>query len=153
MWLVKILFRIIGNLTFALVRSIFVEIFLSKSKSVLIDILYRPPDKWDFVNCLECTFSNINIIETKECYLLDDVNIKLQPKVKEMFSNKSANTINKEITHFTRTYLEFCFSYSLEQIVGNKAKGRISKRVFQESKARQNFWKTNISYPLIRTST
>ena len=33
--------------------------------------------------------------------------------------------------------------------VGNKAKGRISKRVFQESKARQNFRKTNISYSLI----
>ena len=36
------------------------------------------------------------------------------------------------------------------EFVGNKAKGRISKRVFQESKARQNFRKTNISYPLIR---
>ena len=32
-------------------------------------------------------------------------------------------------------------------------KGRISKRVFQEDKARQIFWKTNISYPLIRTRT
>ena len=30
-------------------------------------------------------------------------------------------------------------------MVGNKAKGRISKRVFQESKARQIFRKTNIS--------
>ena len=38
-------------------------------------------------------------------------------------------------------------------MVGNKAKGRISKRVFQESKARQNFRKTNNSYPLIRTLT
>ena len=37
--------------------------------------------------------------------------------------------------------------------VGNKAKGRISKRVFQENEARQIFWKTNISYPLIRTLT
>ena len=37
------------------------------------------------------------------------------------------------------------------QFAGNKAKGRISKRVFQESKACQNFRKTNISYPLIRT--
>ena len=35
--------------------------------------------------------------------------------------------------------------------VSNKAKERISKRVFQESKARQIFRKTNISYPLIRT--
>ena len=35
--------------------------------------------------------------------------------------------------------------------VGNKAKWWISKRVFQENKARQIFRKTNISYPLIRT--
>ena len=41
----------------------------------------------------------------------------------------------------------------LNHIVGNKAKGRISKWVFQKSKACQNFRKTNISYPLIRTRT
>ena len=41
----------------------------------------------------------------------------------------------------------------LLQHVGNKAKGRISKRVFQEHKARQIFQKRNISYPLIRTLT
>ena len=38
----------------------------------------------------------------------------------------------------------------LGDFVGNKAKGRISKRVFQENKARQISRKTNISYPLIR---
>ena len=38
-------------------------------------------------------------------------------------------------------------------VVGNKAKGRISKRVFQENKARQIFRKTNIFYPQIRTRT
>ena len=37
--------------------------------------------------------------------------------------------------------------------VGNKPKGRISKRVFQESKTRQIFRKTNNSYTLIRTGT
>ena len=47
-------------------------------------------------------------------------------------------------------YLIFC---RLVFMVGNKAKGRISKRVFQESKSRQNFRKTNISYHLIRTRT
>ena len=35
--------------------------------------------------------------------------------------------------------------------VSNKVKGRISKRVFQENKARQIFRKTSISYPLTRT--
>ena len=32
--------------------------------------------------------------------------------------------------------------------VGNKAKGRIRKRVFQEKKARRIFRKTNIFYPV-----
>ena len=39
------------------------------------------------------------------------------------------------------------------QLIGNKAKGRISKQVFQENKAHQIFRKTNISYPPIRTRT
>ena len=36
-------------------------------------------------------------------------------------------------------------------IVGNKAKERILKRVFEENKACQIFRKTIISYPMIRT--
>ena len=39
------------------------------------------------------------------------------------------------------------------QFIGKRAKGWISKRVFQENKARQIFRKTNISFPLIRTPT
>ena len=35
------------------------------------------------------------------------------------------------------------------ELVGNKAKGRISKRVFQESKERQFFRKADIFYPVI----
>ena len=46
-----------------------------------------------------------------------------------------------------------CSANRLSQLVGNKAKGRISKQVFQENKACQIFRKTNISYSLIRTRT
>ena len=49
---------------------------------------------------------------------------------------------------FWQTSLRHCINH---EFVGNKAKGRISKRVFQENKARQIFRKTNTSYPLIRT--
>ena len=42
---------------------------------------------------------------------------------------------------------------SLAEFVGNKGKLGISKRVFQEIKARQNFRKMNISYPLTRART
>ena len=50
--------------------------------------------------------------------------------------------------------LNFNSSKSTMEILehfGNKAKGQISKRVFQENKACQIFRKMNISYPLIRT--
>ena len=40
-----------------------------------------------------------------------------------------------------------------QHFVGNKAKGRISKRVFHENKAHQIFQKMNISYPVIRART
>ena len=42
-------------------------------------------------------------------------------------------------------------NYDKNQFVGSIAKGRISKQVFQENKARQIFERTNVSYPLIRT--
>ena len=47
---------------------------------------------------------------------------------------------------FDWRHLKWCTEF-----VGNKVKGRISKRLFQENKARQIFRKTNISCPLIRT--
>ena len=98
-------------------ESIFIEIFLPKSKPVLIGILYRPPGKYDLVNYLGRTFSKTNVFESQKCYLLGDININLLPKDKEIFRYKSTNTINKEIPHLTRSYLEFCFTYSLEQII------------------------------------
>ena len=42
-------------------------------------------------------------------------------------------------------------SLKISEFSDNNAKRRISKRVFQENKARQNFRKTNISYAQIRT--
>ena len=44
-------------------------------------------------------------------------------------------------------------AHHLKYIVGNEAQDQISKRLFQENKARQIFKKTNISYHLIRTRT
>ena len=43
------------------------------------------------------------------------------------------------------------YQYRRNHISGNKAKGRISKWVFQKNKARQIFRKTNNFYPLIRS--
>ena len=43
--------------------------------------------------------------------------------------------------HYKRLAWQFLFKNSYLQILGNKAKGRISKRVLQENKARQIFQK------------
>ena len=56
-------------------ESLFIEIFLPKSKLVLIGVLYRPPDKYHFVNCLERTFNGTHVFESQECYVLGDINI------------------------------------------------------------------------------
>ena len=42
---------------------------------------------------------------------------------------------------------------SMQQLVGNKAKGRISKLVLQENKVCKLFRKTNISFTLTGTRT
>ena len=55
-----------------------------------------------------------------------------------------------KVVQFLNT-LETYFSLSSNSVVGHETKGRISKRVFEENKARQIFRKTSISYPLIRT--
>lgn len=98
-------------------ESIFREIFLAKSKPVLIGILCRSPDKYDFANCLERTLSDTDVFESQERYLPGDININLHPNDKKIFRNESANTINKKIPHLTRRYLELCFSNSLKQII------------------------------------
>ena len=61
----------------------------------------------------------------------------------------SIQSIREESAHEKKGLL--IFFTGLCNFLGNKAKGTISKRVFQENKARQIFQKTYISYPLIRT--
>ena len=43
--------------------------------------------------------------------LLGGSNINLQSKDKDIFGRKSANAINKEMPHLTRSYLEFCRTF------------------------------------------
>ena len=95
-----------------LIRS---DQFRRGPKPVLIGILYRLSDKYDFSNCLERPFIDANVFKSQECYLLGDININLLPKDKEVFRQKSVNTINKEIPHLTGSYLKLCFTHSLEQ--------------------------------------
>ena len=60
--------------------------------------------------------------------------------------------IRKYIKYAELNSYSYCTIYFIYEIVGSKAKGRISKWVFQENKAHQIFQKTKFSYPLgVRT--
>ena len=56
-------------------------------------------------------------LNPRNAIFFGDININLQPKDKDIFRHKPANTVNEEIPHLARSYLEFCFTHSLEQII------------------------------------
>ena len=98
-------------------ESIFVDIFLPKSKPILLGILYRPPDKSDFVKHINNVFTETGVLDKQECYLLGDLNINLILDEKEIFSNKSYISNSQNLSPLTKVYLDFCFSFSLEQLI------------------------------------
>ena len=69
------------------------------------------------------------------------------PLLKESFSVFAKKIENRNIESTVTNYRGKFDPIFLLSFVGNKAKGRISKRMFQENKARQILRKTNISYP------
>ena len=55
---------------------------------ILFGILYRPPDKNDFVENFLETFAGCDNSENQECYLLGDFNINLFYNGKNIFGKK-----------------------------------------------------------------
>ena len=95
-------------------ESIFVDIFLPKSKPILLGILCRPPDKSDFVKYINNVFTETGVLDKQERYPLGDLNINLILDEKEIFSNKSYRSDGQNLPPLTKGYLDFCFSFSLE---------------------------------------
>ena len=88
--------------------SIFVNIFLSKSKPILLGILYRPSDKSDFVKRINNVFKETGVLDKEEeCYLLRDLNVNLILGKKEIFSNKSYRTNGQNLPPLTSLLLLF----------------------------------------------
>ena len=97
-------------------ESIFIDIFLPKSKPLLIGILYRPPDKPEFLNYMNDCLSQNNITNTQECFLLGDFNINLHDDGK-MILDKNYNTTYSQVTPLVKKYLEICFLHCLRQLI------------------------------------
>ena len=57
--------------------SIFLDIFLPKTKLILIGILYRPPDQSGLLDKLSMAISKTSCFDNYEVYILEDLNINL----------------------------------------------------------------------------
>ena len=58
-------------------ESIFTDIFLPKSKPILLGILHKQPDKSDFIKHINNVFTETGVLDKQECYFLGDLNINL----------------------------------------------------------------------------
>ena len=90
---------------------------MPKSKPILLGILYRPPDKSDFVKHINNVFTETGVLDKQKCYLLGDLNINLILEEKQIFSNKSYISNSQILPPLAKCYLDFCFSFSLEKLI------------------------------------
>ena len=77
-WSIKVVLLVTVKDSFSSnIESIFVGIYLPKSKPILLCILCKPPDKSDFVKRFNNAFKETEVLDKQECYLLRDPNINL----------------------------------------------------------------------------
>ena len=94
-------------------EGIFVDIFLPKTKPILVGILYRPTQKSDFDKNLEETFTRCDILDKQECYCLRHFNISLFHNGENIFEKKGHISKLKSLPSLAKKYLDFGYSYSL----------------------------------------
>ena len=98
------------------IESIFIDIFLPKSKSVLVGVLYWPPDKLDFLEHLNNSLKEYNICNTQEYYLIGDFNVSLLSGNKILLKKQYSDSYS-QAPAIVKNYLDLCCSHSLHQLV------------------------------------
>ena len=98
------------------IESIFIDIFLSKSKPILVGVLYRPSDKPDFIEHLNNSLKESNISNTQECYLISDFNVNLLSG-NDMILEKQYSDSYSQAPPIVKNYIDLCFSRSLHQLI------------------------------------
>ena len=98
------------------IESIFIDIFLPKSKPILVGVLYRPSDKPDFIEHLNNSLKESNISNTQECYLISDFNVNLLSG-NDMILEKQYSDSYSQAPPIVKNYIDLCFSRSLHQLI------------------------------------
>ena len=100
--------------------------FCSNTESIFVDIFYLNLSQSHWVSYIDHSINQISLntlimftqkLDKQECCLLGNLNINLTLHDKEFFSNKSYKTNSQNFSPLTTSYLDFCFSFSLEQLI------------------------------------
>ena len=105
------------------IETIFIEIFLPKTKPLTVGIVYQPPSQISFLETMNKHFHKLDTIN-KETYI-GDFNINLYLDNIHVFE-KCSITISNTIPYDVRKYQEFCHFFSLKQLISCPARIRCS---------------------------
>ena len=72
-----------------------IKTFLPKSRPILVGVLYWPPDKPEFIECLNNYLREINISNIQECYLIGDLNVNLLRENKILLKTQYSDSLNQ----------------------------------------------------------
>ena len=97
------------------IETIFIEIFLPKTKPMTVGIVYRPPSQTSFLETMNEHFYKLDTIN-KETYILGDFNINLYLNNKYVFE-KCSTIVSNTIPYDVRKYQEFCNVFNLKQLI------------------------------------
>ena len=97
------------------IENIVFDMFLPKTKPILVGFLHRPPDQSKFLDKHSTAISRRNTFDNREVYILGDLNINLINK-------------QKHIPNGIKRYKEFCSHYGLEQLISKPT--RVTEKIF-----------------------
>ena len=98
------------------IENIFINIFLPKSKPILVGVLYRQLDKSSFIENQDNSLKESNIFNIQECYLRGDFNIKLLSGNKMLLVKQYYGSYTQAPSLVIK-YMDLCFSHSLHQLI------------------------------------
>ena len=84
------------------IKNIFIDIFLPRSKSLVVGTVYRPTSQGSFTETITEHFSKINTNDT-EIYILGDFNINPFSRQKYIFHQTNTQSMSPE----TKNYFQF----------------------------------------------
>ena len=97
------------------IETIFIEIFLPKTKPMTVGIVYRPPSQTSSLETMNEHFNKLDTIN-KETYIFGDFNINLYLNNKYAFE-KCSTTVPNTLPCDVRKYQEFCNFFNLKQLI------------------------------------